>query len=244
MSRRMNQTAERLIRRLHLPSTLSTSHTHPSIRLLPAFCLLRPWSLEPLRFYVALSVSLLKQVWLCVWEREWRRYHHRNEMRCEVTGMREGTGGCADEMTHSETALRHQPDNMVFGRYVKDSGRSFYCGEGTCCWVKDVCRFFFPNCKKPFFVHVMIIIWISSSLIIKHFLVLMVVSKCIPKDFFSLNAFCMRVICTREKFLIVDYAFNTFFLRHSKTLGTNYMWVYAWVSALVSPVLYKAQVVM
>lgn len=55
-----------------------------------------------------------------------------DEMRCDVTGMREGTRGCADKMTRSGMASRHQPDNMVFERYVKDFGRSFYWGEGTC----------------------------------------------------------------------------------------------------------------
>lgn len=60
---------------------------------------------------------------------------HGNELRCDVTGMREGTRGCADKITDSGTALRHQPDalNMVFGRYVKDFGRSFYCRESACC---------------------------------------------------------------------------------------------------------------
>lgn len=57
--------------------------------------------------------------------------------------MREGTRGCVDKMTRSETALRHQPDNMVFERYVKDIGRSFYWGEGTSCGVEDVCHFSF-----------------------------------------------------------------------------------------------------
>lgn len=152
----MNPTAEGLIRWLHLLSTPSVSHVlvppYVCSQLLASFghCL-RNLSDSTL---LCPSVCSCKCDCACGKESGEDTITHGDEIRCDVTGMREDTRGCADKMAHSGTALRQQPDNMVFGRYVKDFGRSFYWGEGTCCRVKDVCHFnfFFLIAKSHSFI--------------------------------------------------------------------------------------------